>query len=386
MSAEAEVVVVGAGHAGLAVATALSRRGIRSVVLEREACVGVPWRRRYPALRLNTERWGSNLPGLRMGAGAERWPSGAEFADYLAAYAARHVIDIRFGVAVTRVDVTPGGCRLRTSAGDLDAPFVVLTTGPDREPLQPTWPGIERWAGGLLHAIDYREPGMHRGQAVLVVGGGESGADIAVDLARAGASNVTLSVRTPPYVQRPDVLGVPAQALAIMARHQPPALFDAMATLMRWLTVGDLSAHGLGRPPSLHRSARVRGKAPILDRGFVRLVEAGLIAIRPAVAAMTAHEVRLADGTALRPDTVILATGYRPGLEPLVGHLGVLRPDGRPLVAGPRAHAHAPNLLFAGYTPVLSGNIREAGPTASRIAREIRRRLRRHHPREVIRP
>lgn len=377
-----DVVVVGAGHAGLAMAAVLARRGLRAVVLERERCVGEPWRQRYPALRLNTERWGSNLPRLRLGRGAERWASGAEFADYLAAYAARHEIDVRFGVDVTRVDVTERGCRLRTPAGDLDAAFVILTTGPDREPLLPAWPGLECWGGELVHAIDYREPDRFAGRSVLVVGGGDSGADIAVDLVRGGASRVTLSVRTPPYVQRPDVFGVPAQALAIMARHQPPALFDVMATLMRWVTVGDLSAHGLGRPPSLHQSARVRGKAPILDRGFVRLVKAGLIAVRPAVDALTRDEVRLAGGGALRPDVVILATGYRPGLEPLVGHLGVLRPDGKPLPAGPRTHPNAPRLFFAGYTPVLSGNIREAGLTASRIAKEIHRRVRREKPRK----
>jgi cation diffusion facilitator CzcD-associated flavoprotein CzcO len=375
-SGRAEVAVVGAGHAGLSVAEALLRHGLQTVVLEREQEVGRPWRDRYRALRLNTERWGSRLRGAPRLAGPERWPSGADFADYLTDFASRHLFDIRFQVTATRVDVTQEACTVRTSRGDIQAPFAVLATGPDRQARLPDVPGLSRWPGELLHAGDYREAGPYVQRSVLVVGGGESAADIAVDLVRGGVRDVSLSVRTPPHILRPDFLGVPAQALAILARGQPPKLFDALAALMRRVTIGDLTAYGLGRPPSLHQTARAQGKAPILDRGFVRLLRSGRIRIRPALVAVTPGGACLADGSTVRVDVLILATGYRPGLEPIVGHLGLLSADGRPLVAGPRTHPRAPNLFFAGYTPELSGNIREAARTAARIAREIDRRSR----------
>jgi len=371
-----DVIIVGAGHAGLSAAAALHRRGLRVLLAEQEERVGRPWLARYSALRLNTERWGSRLPGLKMARGDHRWPSATEFASYLAAYAARQPFEIRFRTEVTRIDISGTAYVARTPQGDLHGTFVVLATGPDRLPRLPSWPGLADWQGEVLHSAGYREPGPYRGRSVLVVGGGESAADIAGDLVRGGAGAVSLAIRTPPYIQQPSVLGIPAQALAIMATRQPPWLFDMFAELSRRATTGDLSGYGLFRPPSLHQTARVQGKAPILDRGFVQMVRSGAIRIHPAVTGTTAHEVQLADGSTARPDVLLLATGFEPGLGPVVGHLGVLAPDGRPTVAGSHTDARAPGLFFAGYTPELAGNIREGKYTAARIAKEIAIRAR----------
>ncbi|HET8682949.1 MAG TPA: NAD(P)/FAD-dependent oxidoreductase [Micromonosporaceae bacterium] len=374
---DAAVLVVGAGHAGLATAVVLARHGLPSVVLERGDQIGASWRRRYEALRLNTERWGSALPGMRIPRTAGRWPSAAEFADYLERYAARHGVRLRFGVEVKQVDPDPaGGCQLSTSEGLWRAPAVVLATGPDEVPRMPGWPGLAGFTGTVLHAHDYRTAEPFAGARVLVAGGGESGAGIACDLVRGGAAKVWLSVRTPPYITRPDFLGIPSQALAILARGQPAWLFDANAALMRRAGVGDLSGYGLRRPPGLHHSARVRGKAPILDRGFTDLVRRGEIEVVDAVAALDRGEVVLAGGARLGADAVVAATGYAPNLGPLVGHLGLAGDDGRPVVHGGRTHPQAPDLYFVGYTPVLSGNIREAGRTATRVARAVRNRQR----------
>lgn len=368
------VLVVGAGHSGVSVAAALRRRRLPAVLLDRSE-VGASWRGRYGALRLNTERWGSALPGRPIPDGPERWPSGAEFARYLADYADAHGIERRLGVEVHRIDAGPDGFALRTSAGELTAPAVVVATGPDRVPVRPDWPGAAGFGGELLHTADYRDPGPYRGRSVLVVGGGESGADVALDLSRGGAATVWLAVRTPPHVVTPGFLGVPAQRLAIMARGQPAGLFDANARLMRRLTVGDLSPYGLHPPGSLHASARVAGKAPVLDRGFVAAVRSGAIRVVPALAGLDRTGVRLVDGSRLAPDVVIAATGHGPGLDEMVGHLGVLDARGRPAVNAPDTSADHPLLFFAGYAPVLTGAIREAGRIARRTARTLDRRL-----------
>ena len=370
------VVVVGAGHSGLSTAAALARRGIPVVILERTDTVGSTWRNRYEALRLNTERWGSALPGLTLGTGGSRWPSTAEFADYLGRYAEHHQLRPRFGVQVERVTPGPSGtARILTSDGALEASAVVLATGPDQLPQLPDWPGQADFRGSVLHAADYRRPGPFAGHRVLVVGGGESGADIALDLARGGARQVWLSVRPPPYIVKPDLLRLPAQRMAILARSQPAAVFDLNAEVVRRYSVGDLSAYGLGRPPSLHDSARVRGKAPILDRGFLDAIRQRTIHVISAVTAVRETTVLLADGQSVEPDAIIAATGYAPGLDPLVGHLGLLGPTGMPAANAPKAPANQPALFFAGYAPVLTGAIREAGRISRQTARQIQRYL-----------
>jgi cation diffusion facilitator CzcD-associated flavoprotein CzcO len=371
------VLVVGAGHSGLSVAAALTRRGVPSLVLDRADQVGAAWRDRYGALRLNTERWGSALPGRRIPRGPERWPSAADFAAYLQEYADAYGIRRRHGVEVRRVDEDPtGGYRLDTSAGDLHAPAVVVAAGPDREPRPPDWPGIVDFGGTVLHTADYREPGPFAGRSVLVVGGGESGADVALDLARGGAAKVWLSVRTPPYLVAPSFLGIPSQRLAILARGQPPRLFDLNAELMRRHAFGDLSRLGLHRPPSLHASARVAGRAPVLDRGIVDAVRRGEVEVVPAVVALDRTGAELAGGRRVEPEAVIAATGHHPGLDAMVGHLGVLDGRGRPRVDAPATVPEHPLLFFAGYAPVLTGAIREAGRIARRTARVLDRRLR----------
>ena len=374
---DVKVILVGAGHAGIATAAALKKRGVDALVLERSGQIGSSWIGRYDSLRLNTERWGSRLPGMRLDTGCGRWPSGREFAEYLRRYAERSGIPIQFATEVKRIDKSVGkGYCLQTSSGPMSSLFVILATGPDCEADMPDWPGIGTYTGELLHSASYRQPFKYIDKSVLVVGGGESGADIATDLVRHGAKKVSLSVRNPPYIVTPDFCGIPSQFLAITARWQPRPVFDFFANLMRRLSSGDLSEYGLPMAPSLHDSARVRGKPPILDRGFVEMVRARRIEIVPAVEAIDGSSVSLSGAVEMFPDVVIAATGYRTGMEPLVGHLGVLDGRGRPVVNGAVTHPNAEGLFFVGYLPVLSGAIREAGRMASKIARAVHGGLR----------
>src|SRR4051795_4453341 len=367
----APAVVVGAGPAGLAVAAALSRAGVPSAVLERGRDVGSAWQARYDSLRLHTARWLSGLPGAPIPRRYGRWVARDDFVSYLRNYAERFGVRPEFGVEVRRIDQADEGWTVRTSRGEWSAPVVVVATGYSRVPYLPDWPGRAGFTGTLLHSSDYREPSPYRGQHVLVVGAGNSASEIAVDLARAGA-RVDLSVRTPPNIVRRDTFGVPSQLLGVALKHVPERVMNPMTRVLRKVSVPDLSPYGLPAPAGDGFTQFLRTRTvPILDHRFVGAVRAGRIRVVPTIEGFDGPDVRMSDGSTLRPDVVLCATGYRTGLEPLVGHLGVLDQRGLPRVHGAQTLPELPGLYFVGVTVELAGLLREIGLEAQAVGRAI---------------
>ncbi|WP_030898070.1 flavin-containing monooxygenase [Streptomyces sp. NRRL F-5126] len=360
---ELPVYVIGAGPGGLAVAAALREHGVRAVVLEKSDAVGASWRGHYDRLHLHTTRRWSSLPGLRMPRSFGRWAARDKVVVYLEKYARFHGLDVVTGVEVTRVDrAEDGGWLLHGTGGrELAARAVVVATGYNHTPKLPAWPGADSYPGELRHAGEYRNAAPYEGMDVLVVGVGNTGAEIAVDLAEGGAARVRLAVRTPPHILRRSTLGWPAQASGILCRRLPRALVDRVA---RGLT---LHAPGIGRPEKGLATRAREGAIPVQDVGLVKAVREGGIEPVAAVESFDGGKVTLADGSAITPDAVIAATGYSRGLEPFLGHLGVLTPEGKPVGRPPSG------LYFTGYTNPLSGMLRELARTAPKIARAIAR-------------
>jgi putative flavoprotein involved in K+ transport len=366
------VVVVGAGPSGLATAATLRRAGIAPIVLDRADRLGAAWRGRYDRLHLHTVRWLSALPGYRIPRQYGKWVSRDSFIEYLEEYAQRHRIEPRLGTAVDRIERRNGGWRLRTSGGELEGDAVVVATGFTNEPYVPAWAGAAAFTRELLHSSAYRNGEPYRGRDVLVVGSGNSGAEIAVELVERGASRVRVSVRTPPNIVRRGTLGLPSQVLGVLLRGAPAGVMNRVGAVLRRFTIPDLAPYGLPAPPGNGYTQFVRTRTvPILDVGFIDAVRSRRIEIVPAVEDLSGSEVVLVDGTRIAPDAVIAATGFRPGLEPLVGHLGVLDEHGTPVVHGGETHPNAPQLHFVGLTFELSGLLREAGKEARRAARAI---------------
>ena len=365
-----DTVVVGAGPAGLAVAAALHDSGVPCTVLEQGDGVGTAWRARYDSLHLHTARWLSSLPLGRIPRKFGPWVSRDDFVTFLGDYADRHGVRPEFGVTLERIDRDDDGWQLQTSRGPRQAGAVVVATGYCRQPRIPDWPGRAGFTGSLLHSAEYREPSPYAGRRVLVVGAGNSAADIAVELLGVGA-HVTLSVRTPPNIVRRDTLGVPSQVVGIALGHLPDRAKDPVIGMLRRVAVPDLTRQGLP-PPVDGFSQFLRSQTvPILDHGFVREIRSRRIGVVAAVAALERDSVRLADGSTVRPEVVICATGYRPGLEGMVGHLGVLDGRGRPLVRGAGTLAGALRLFFVGVSVQLGGQIREIGMEARAVAGAI---------------
>lgn len=374
------VYVIGGGPGGLAAAAALRARGVRAVVVEKSDEVGASWRRHYDRLHLHTTRRLSALPGLAMPRRFGRWVARENVVRYLEKYAEFHGLEIVTGVEVTRIErEADGGWTLHASGGRvLTAGAVVVATGFNHTPVLPDRPGLDGYTGRLLHAADYRNPQPYAGQDVLVVGVGNTGAEIAVDLAEGGAARVRLAVRTAPHIVRRSTAGWPAQRTGILVRRLPVRLVDRLCVPVAKASVPDLSAYGLPRPgPGLYSRVK-EGAIPVQDVGLIEAVRAGRVEPVAAVEAFDGAEVVLADGSRITPDAVVAATGYRRALEGLVGHLdGVLDERGRPRTHGADTPAQAPGLYFTGFTNPISGMLRELALDAEKIAKAVQRHLHR---------
>ncbi len=372
-----EAVVIGAGPGGLAAAAMLQRGGVETVVVDRADSVGSAWRGHYERLHLHTVRWLSGLPGLRIPRRYGKWVGRDDVVRYLEAYTSHHNLDVQLNTAITQIDRDGNSWVLRSPQGDLTATYVVVATGYNHTPEIPDWPGAAGYTGELLHARDYRNATPYVGKDVLVVGVGNTGAEIALDLIETGARSVKVAVRTPPHIVFRQQNGIANPVLGVLFRHLPVPVFDAIARQLRKLTIGDLTEFGLATPTEgLYLRVQRDGAIPLVDMGFLEALKAGKVSIVPAVVAFEAERVLLADGETLVVDAVIAATGYRRALDPLIGHLGVLTDNGKPAARGGHTAPGAPNLWFTGFTNPVSGAFREAGLDAKRIARAVLRQRR----------
>lgn len=365
------VLVIGAGPAGLAVAAELRKRGVSAEIIERNDAVASSWRSRYDKLGLNTHRHYSTLSGDRYPQGIPAFPARDQFVRYLESYAERHDLSVRFGVEVDRIDRGRDGWRVATSAGDLEARHVIMATGREHTPRMPAWPGLEHYQGRLLHSSEYRNPGGFRDADVLVVGAGSSALDIAYDLAQGGAARVRVSVRSQPQVLARTCGPLPTYfLLGLLFRLSTRRADSVMRRVRRW-TIGDLSPWGLTDPPEGLFTWTVRtGEHPtVVDAKVIAAIKAGRVEIVPNVSSVTEQEVLLDDGSALRPDTIIAATGFTSGLEPIVGHLGVLDDRGGPRAFG--GPAVLPGLRFACHVANIYNIDHDTRAVAEQVSREL---------------
>ncbi len=359
--------MLGAGPAGLACAAALRSKGLESVVLEKADHVGAAWRGHYDRLHLHTDRKHSELPGIPMPQSWPLYPSRLQVIEYLETYAARFGIRPVFGMEVTSLKREGMRWSAATASGAIAAPVAVVATGIARTPHRPSFPGIELYRGSLLHSSEYRNPSPYRGKRVLVVGFGNSGGEIALDLAEAGV-DVALAVRGPVQILPRDLLGLPIVTWAIIYRHLPARLVDVVNAPVLRLALGSMEKLGLRRASKGPlRMIREDGRIPLIDVGTLGKIRDGSIKIRTGIDRLTADGVVFDDGRSENFDAVILATGFRPDLRSLLPDVeGLFDDRGMPLSVG-RATA-APGLFFCGQVAAPTGQLREIGLEAKRIA------------------
>jgi cation diffusion facilitator CzcD-associated flavoprotein CzcO len=372
--------IVGAGPAGLAVGAALRRAGVPFAIVEQSDAVGASWRRHYDRLHLHTPKQQSSLPFVPFPASAPRYPSRDEVIAYLEGYARRFELAPAFGVEVERCErIAERGWRVRTNRGVRHARNIVVATGFSRVPRRASWPGLERFSGPVLHSSEYANGARFTEKRVLVVGFGNSGAEIALDLAERGAEP-TLSIRGAVNVVPREIFGVPITYLGRAGRVLPLAVADRVNALLVRLAIGDIARYGLRRrtdgPLAEIVSAR---QIPVIDVGALAAIGDGAITVRPAIESFSDDAVRFADGRVETFHAIVLATGYGTGLDALFdSEADLLDGAGRPRSAGCDAKS---GVHFCGFNLVPAGLLREIALEAPRIANAIVADMRTFAPR-----
>jgi cation diffusion facilitator CzcD-associated flavoprotein CzcO len=260
-----------------------------------------------------------------------------------------------------------GRWRVEADETSLSAPIIVIATGWADYPYTPTWPGMETFGGPIVHSSVYRNPQSFADKRVLVVGFGNSGGEIALDLAEAGVE-VTLAVRGPVNVVPRELFGVPILIFPILEQWLPPRVADAINAPLLRLTTGSIKK--LGLTPSAKgplQAIEEDGRVPLIDIGALDAIRDGRIRLRGAIASFARNSVTFKQSPAERFDVIILATGFRPDLRALLPDAkGVLNESGAPLVSG-KATAE-PGLFFCGAILSAIGQFRQIGIEAQRVA------------------
>ena len=370
----AEIAIVGSGASGLSAAGALKHLGYQAVALEQDDRIGGSWARRYERLHLHTIRAFSGLAHLGIPREYPQYVPKDQFAQYLQYYATTLGLDVRLGTRVQRVAPDGDSWRIDTDAASLLARVVIFATGRYREPVVPIWPGRDQFQGRLLHSSEYRSGAAFAGQRVLVVGVGNSGAEIAADLSEQRAAHVAIAVRASPPIMPRDLFGiVPAQVLGLLFTPVPaPRALDRAGAVLRRLGTGDLTRYGLEReswgPFTTRRPA-------VIDVGFVGELKAGRITVRPAIERFTPTGVVFIDGRADTFDAIVTATGYRTALDNVLALPDAIAADGRPRFRSGRSTPF-PGLYFIGYDETTRGVLYESNRDSRKLAALVSRYLR----------
>jgi putative flavoprotein involved in K+ transport len=311
-----DAVVVGAGQAGLAMGYFLAQQERRFVLLEAGDTIGPAWRERWDSLRLFTPRRYDGLPGLAFPGDPDGYPTRDEVVAYLEQYAATFDLPVELDSRVTRLTAGDGGLRLELDGRTIEADNVVVATGPFQTPFVPDVSA--RLAPGVFqtHATGYRRPEDVPGERVLVVGGGNTGYQIAAELAATRRVQLAVGSRQTPLPQR------------FLGRD-----------IFWWLTTTRL----LDTTVDSRLGSRMQHRDTLIGSS-PRTVQRLGVTLRPRVVDVDGSTVRFADGTELEVDAVIWATGYRPDHGWL--DVPVLADDGS--IRHRRGVTDVPGLFFLG--------------------------------------
>ncbi|KAJ1256821.1 hypothetical protein BS78_K300200 [Paspalum vaginatum] len=358
-------VVVGAGPSGLATAACLKARGVPSLVLDKDSCVAASWRHRtYERLRLHLPRCFCQLPLAPFPPGTPTYPTRDQFVAYLDDYARAFSIDLRLGARVRTAayDAAIGFWRVTVdedaedggaTATEFVSRWLVVATGENAEP---AWPegveGMDGYRGVAMHTSSYKKGDEFRGKNVLVVGCGNSGMEVSLDLCNNGAK-ASMVVRDKLHVLPREILGISTFGLSVfLLRWLPIKRVDSLLLFLSRLILGDTEKYGLARPktgPLQIKSST--GKTPVLDIGALRKIKNGEIKVVPAIKRLTENGVEFIDGHKEDFDAVIFATGYKSNVpswlkeQEFFSHV-----DGFPRKPFPHSWRGKNGLYAAGFT------------------------------------
>ncbi|KAF8392091.1 hypothetical protein HHK36_022433 [Tetracentron sinense] len=373
-------VIVGAGPSGLAVGACLKEQGVPFVVLERADCIASLWKKRtYDRLKLHLPKQFCQLPNLPFPEDFPEYPTKKQFIDYLESYEKHFEINPRFNECVKTAifDETSGLWRIKTvsSSGTSCAEveyicqWLVVATGENAESVVPEIEGLSEFDGDVMHVCDYKSGEDYRGKRVLVVGCGNSGMEVSLDLCNHNALP-SMVVRSTVHVLPREILQKSTFELAVlMMKWLPLWMVDKLMLVMARLVLGNIENYGLKRPlmgPLQLKNSE--GKTPVLDIGALQKIKSGEIKVVPGIKRFSRGSVELVNGENLEIDSVILATGYRSNVPSWLQETEFFSQNGFPKAPFPNGWKGKSGLYAVGFTRRgLSG----ASSDAMRIAQDI---------------
>ncbi|CAN5709723.1 NAD(P)/FAD-dependent oxidoreductase [soil metagenome] len=367
------VLIIGAGPAGLAIGACLRQTAVPFMILEQTDKVGATWHQHYDRLHLHTSKANSALPFFPLPRRYPRYPSRLQMIDYFEAYARHFQLEPRFGQEVVAADYHDGEWSVQTQDTLYRAQYLIIATGYNRKPSIPAWPGLSTFRGSVLHSAQYKNGATFKKQRVLVVGMGNSGGEIAIDLVEHGAKP-SLAIRSSVNIIPRDLFGIPIITLSIVLSKIAPWLADALtAPILRWV-IGDLTQYGIHKLPygpmtQIQRDQRI----PLIDVGTVQLIKRRQITIYPDIKEFTETGIIFTNGAQAEFDAVIAATGYRPNVNSfLQGLPSAYDENGFPIAIGSES-AHM-GLYFCGFRISATGMLREIAREAKQISDDISRK------------
>ncbi|CAH2038925.1 unnamed protein product [Thlaspi arvense] len=356
-------VIVGAGPSGLAVAAGLKREGVPFIILERANCIASLWQNRtYDRLKLHLPKQFCQLPNFPFPEDYPEYPTKFQFIQYLEDYATNFDINPKYNETVqsAKYDETFGLWRVKTisKSGQLGScefeyicRWLVVATGENAEKVVPDFEGLEDFGGDVLHAGDYKSGGRYQGKKVLVVGCGNSGMEVSLDLYNHGA-NPSMVVRSAVHVLPREIFGKSTFEIGVtMMKWMPVWLADKTLLLLARIVLGNTDKYGLKRPKIGPLELKNKeGKTPVLDIGALPKIRSGKIKIVPGIIKFGKGKVELVDGRVLEIDSVILATGYRSNVPSWLKDNDFFSDDGIPKNPFPNGWKGEAGLYAVGFT------------------------------------
>ncbi|KAJ7965998.1 Flavin-containing monooxygenase [Quillaja saponaria] len=379
-------VIVGAGPSGLAAAACLKEKGVPSILLERSNCIASLWQlKTYDRLRLHLPKQFCELPFMGFPTDFPKYPSKKQFVEYLQCYANKFDIKPRFNETVQRAefDSKLGLWRVKSVAGDgkkqiteYVCRWLIVATGENAEAVVPKIEGMGEFGGSIKHTSLYKSGDEYRGKKVLVVGCGNSGMEVCLDLCNQNAKP-SLVVRHTVHVLPREMLGKSTFGLSMwLLKWLPIRFVDRLLLIVSWLMFGDTSRLGLDRP-SLGplQLKNLSGKTPVLDVGTLAKIKSGHIKVCPAIKRLKHHAVEFDNGRKERFDDIILATGYKSNVPYWLKEGDMFcKEDGLPRRPFPNGWKGESGLYAVGFTKRgLLGASMDSKRIAQDIAQDIER-------------